>query len=909
MGRIGYESYQLTNNNANIARVRGRIEELGKMKAGGHQEREYTGDVKVVEDPDAARIRIHFPGKPDAAAIAKLKAGGFRWSPSEGAWQRHLNNGGKYATESMLKGLGHQEVPKAAAPEQAAPEAATDVPPAVPMPGLEEVDDAGTVGYVPPPAGGDAIAPNAGTGAGAPTTPPPSAPAIGPDHSSPRSSGIVGRAVPGAAGAKPTARDKIAAVKERTANRTDEQKAKDAAEMAAGDAAMERVAARMEADRSPANADNRVLAAAGVKPQDVQKLGLTGVAERALPTATEAVRKSLGEDQPGLAEELAASLVRHARVAGNSNPEHVGESVIREVGGKSSGADGDPMHPAHQEQRMRAAKAFVQALRTANASPASPAPASSPATQAQPASNKRIAPNAALAGTPPPTSPPAPAIGPDLSSPRGSGSGRVVPSMQANPAMLDTAAVAKHVQVAPRTVSKWVDQGMLPGERDATTGNRSVSPQDLAAFMLRHNMALPAELASVVPTPGEEFDRKRKKHEPAGAGGPEAGGPLRQPVAVDRPAVGIAPAGGGTGPAQGRGGDAAAGVRGSTSAPAATPDADGPHSVEAEDYLNDEYHKIPKEKRQAWMRSAAKGQRHPEAERAESAIKARHRAAVEAALTAGKPVPANVLAEYPDLAPKASPAGPAPAMRAAQGTSAGSNTGGMHRLATIAAASASLAARGIPSEAIGQAMAAAHLKAKGEGRAEARPKAATVTDPVHLNPANLKQTWEAHKAELEAHDTSLSPMRAGELAAARLRNHMGNRLADIESRTRSGNITPEEERFYDEANVNDWNFGRELEAMSGSRTMAADMDHPHVQRPLDAPPLADKATPANQRAAQLRQEAEAADARRATAATGNAARVKQGLIDHERQRKEASEREWARHRAWVAAQKAKPPAT
>jgi hypothetical protein len=78
---------------------------------------------------------------------------------------------------------------------------------------------------------------------------------------------------------------------------------------------------------------------------------------------------------------------------------------------------------------------------------------------------------------------------------------------------------------------------------------------------------------------------------------------------------------------------------------------------------------------------------------------------------------------------------------------------------------------------------------------------------------------------------------------------------------------------------------------------------------LDAPPLADKATPANQRAAQLRQEAEAADARRATAATGNAARVKQGLIDHERQRKEASEREWARHRAWVAAQKAKPPAT
>jgi hypothetical protein len=46
-----------------------------------------------------------FPGKPAAEERDKLKSYGFRWSPTEGAWQRHLSNAAKYAAETIAKEL------------------------------------------------------------------------------------------------------------------------------------------------------------------------------------------------------------------------------------------------------------------------------------------------------------------------------------------------------------------------------------------------------------------------------------------------------------------------------------------------------------------------------------------------------------------------------------------------------------------------------------------------------------------------------------------------------------------------------------------------------------------------------------------------------------------------------------
>jgi hypothetical protein len=96
-GRIGFPSYALSNNNANMRRVELRIKELqasasrqGKQEAG----RGYT----YREDPEENRVMFVFDGKPDEATRKLLKTNGFKWSPSrEGKpWVRHLNNAGMY---------------------------------------------------------------------------------------------------------------------------------------------------------------------------------------------------------------------------------------------------------------------------------------------------------------------------------------------------------------------------------------------------------------------------------------------------------------------------------------------------------------------------------------------------------------------------------------------------------------------------------------------------------------------------------------------------------------------------------------------------------------------------------------------------------------------------------------------
>lgn len=90
-----------TNSSAAIRRIEDRIRGLERMKARGTVEKEADG-VRIVENAEAARLQLIFPGKPDAATIAKLKENGFRWSPREGAWQRHLNNNARWAAERVL---------------------------------------------------------------------------------------------------------------------------------------------------------------------------------------------------------------------------------------------------------------------------------------------------------------------------------------------------------------------------------------------------------------------------------------------------------------------------------------------------------------------------------------------------------------------------------------------------------------------------------------------------------------------------------------------------------------------------------------------------------------------------------------------------------------------------------------
>lgn len=101
-GRVGFPDFELSNNNANIHRVKGRLESLKKAKEAGGSEVEH-GFCKVVQDTEIMRIQIVFEGKPDPEVRDILKSNGFRWAPSQGAWQRQLTTNGKYAAEQAVK--------------------------------------------------------------------------------------------------------------------------------------------------------------------------------------------------------------------------------------------------------------------------------------------------------------------------------------------------------------------------------------------------------------------------------------------------------------------------------------------------------------------------------------------------------------------------------------------------------------------------------------------------------------------------------------------------------------------------------------------------------------------------------------------------------------------------------------
>ena len=62
------------------------------------------------ENGEAMRVQFIFDGKPDEQTREILKRNGFRWAPSQGAWQRQLTQNGKYAAAEVRKILDAKTV-------------------------------------------------------------------------------------------------------------------------------------------------------------------------------------------------------------------------------------------------------------------------------------------------------------------------------------------------------------------------------------------------------------------------------------------------------------------------------------------------------------------------------------------------------------------------------------------------------------------------------------------------------------------------------------------------------------------------------------------------------------------------------------------------------------------------------
>lgn len=103
-GQTGFAGYKLSNNNATISRIKKRIAQLEKTASRTTSEITVK-DVRLVENTEANRVQLFFTGKPSEEIRKQLKGNGFRWSPSEGAWQRHLTPQAVYVATTLLNNL------------------------------------------------------------------------------------------------------------------------------------------------------------------------------------------------------------------------------------------------------------------------------------------------------------------------------------------------------------------------------------------------------------------------------------------------------------------------------------------------------------------------------------------------------------------------------------------------------------------------------------------------------------------------------------------------------------------------------------------------------------------------------------------------------------------------------------
>lgn len=100
-GSIGFPSYSLQNNNAEINRLKKRISDLQVLENRTAQEVE-NELYKYQECKIENRCMFIFDGKPTEEVRQILKSNGFKWSPSRGAWVRQLNANGIGASKRVI---------------------------------------------------------------------------------------------------------------------------------------------------------------------------------------------------------------------------------------------------------------------------------------------------------------------------------------------------------------------------------------------------------------------------------------------------------------------------------------------------------------------------------------------------------------------------------------------------------------------------------------------------------------------------------------------------------------------------------------------------------------------------------------------------------------------------------------
>ncbi len=101
-GRMGYPSYELTNNSASMRRVKKRIEELENHDL--YADISETGKGWNLE-ANEGRLVLEFDEKPESETLGHVKRCGYKWAPSRKAWVRKDTPNARKAISELTKPL------------------------------------------------------------------------------------------------------------------------------------------------------------------------------------------------------------------------------------------------------------------------------------------------------------------------------------------------------------------------------------------------------------------------------------------------------------------------------------------------------------------------------------------------------------------------------------------------------------------------------------------------------------------------------------------------------------------------------------------------------------------------------------------------------------------------------------
>lgn len=98
-----FPSFSLSNNGAEIRRLKKRIETLKATALDETTRTAFDGGV-IIDNAEENRLQIIFDSKPDKAVREALKGRGFHWSPNNRAWQRKRSHDATYCAR-LICGL------------------------------------------------------------------------------------------------------------------------------------------------------------------------------------------------------------------------------------------------------------------------------------------------------------------------------------------------------------------------------------------------------------------------------------------------------------------------------------------------------------------------------------------------------------------------------------------------------------------------------------------------------------------------------------------------------------------------------------------------------------------------------------------------------------------------------------